>query len=570
MLLGIHCPVARAGMWTWTGIGSDDNWNTAANWSPAGPPHSDDFTTLIFDGNNRLAPAQNLCDAFQFGSLIFAANAGSFCLGGATNAFGQSAWRNLQFAGTNASLSMCGGSNVTIMGVLITRDAHASNTLAVAAGMTLQVPWILGGQNRVVVKKGGGALRVYEPADGQYYLANASMRGPEYRVEEGVVEMGTRTDRYVLASDNVSWKSAPAEVKASYSLTVGDGVGAATSAVFRLIGPAQAEVLDNDLAITVNADGLLDFNGVQDWCRDSDDALHLSISNGLVRMGCSSLYVRNGRTLELRGNARIEGDGDSAIRFYDGATNRVDGLSTCAVLVASAALVSAANGAGVVFQVDGSTGDVAALDVAGHLGAGGAGSHLVKRGAGTMAIRNLTHAARTNRVEEGTLLVNGLSRCATISSTAQWVVLTNATLGGNGIISNASVVVQGGTIDPGDAAAGNLTIESDLVLNDGATLVFDLVRSTSVSGKMCDQLVVQKGALTGLAHAALRIDLHDRVDVDGQTFRIIEGGGNLTGQAFCAVALTGRLGRRADVTTGDGFVDVTIRNMNAGTSVVVR
>jgi hypothetical protein len=568
-VLLIGCPVLQAGTWTWTGLGADDNWSTANNWIPAGPPHSDDSTTLVFDGDNRLTPAQNLLDSFLFGNLVFATHAGSFQLGGVTNAFGQPAWRSLQFSGSNTSLTVSGGGSVTINGALSTPDTAATQTITVASGMLLQVPWIAGGQRRVVVKRGSGLLRVYEPCDGQHYLQNSCNVGPEYSVEDGTVEMGTRADRYVLAGDGSGWQADPVEVKASYSLAVGDGVGGATSAVFRLVGPSQQLTLDNNLAITVNADGLLDFNGVQDWCRNWDDPFHLAVSNGQVRLGGSSLYVRNGRTLELRGGARIDGNGTNALRFYDGATNIVDGMTTCAVLAADAALVRADNVAGVVFQVSGHTGDVAALQVTGHLGAGGAGSHLVKRGAGTMAIGDLTHALRTNRVEEGTLLLNGLSRCGSTAAGAQWLVASNATLGGSGIISNAVVIVQGGTLDPGDAAAATLTIESDLVLTPGAALVFDLTRADPASGRVHDQLVIQKGALTGLTNAALQIDIHDQLDVDGQTFRIICGGGDFTGQSFRTVSLTGRNGRRADVTAGSGYVDVTIRNTLAGTGMLV-
>ncbi len=570
MAAGFCCATARAGTWTWTGLGSDDNWSTTNNWRPAGVPSDLYTTTLVFDGNKRLMPEQDIGDSFQFGSLIFATNAGAFCLTGTTNIFGHSAWRNLQFAGSNPSLTLCGGSTVAIMGALITRVDPTNDTIAIASGMTLQLPWIIGGQSRVVVKKGGGTLRVCEHADGQYYFARSSTRGPEYVVEDGMVEMGTRTDRWVLASDYGSWRAAPSEVKVSYNLTVGDGIGDATSAVFRLIGPAQAEVLDNLLVITVNADGLLDFNGVQDWCRDSEDSLRLSVSNGLVRMGGNSLYVHSGRTLDLRGGARIEGSGDSALRLYDGATNRVDGLSSCAVLAASAALISADNGAGVVFHVSGRTGDVVALDVTGHLGAGGAGSHLVKRGAGTMAISNLTHAVRTNRVEEGTLLLNGVSRCAVPASAAQWAVLPHATLGGVGVISNAAVVVQGGTIDPGDAAVGCLTIDSNLVLSAGSMLRFDLACGSSGSGGTNDQLVIRRGVVTGLSNAVLRIEVPSPMDVDGQCFRIISGGGNLAGQSFGEVSLIGCRGRRADAVIGNGYVDVTIRNPDAGTGLIVR
>lgn len=544
------CGAARGGAWTWTGLGSNDNWSTAANWSPAGPPSSDNATTLIFDNSARLAPQQDLLDTFQFGALVFSNHAGAFVLGGATNASGALAWRNLQFSGSNSCLVVAGGGEVAIRGALITPASAATQTVNVAAGMTLHVPWIKGGLRRVVVKRGAGTLRVYEHEDGQHYLEKSTTVAPEYRVEDGLVEMGTRTDRFVLGSDGASWKADPAEVKASYSLAIGDGLGAATSAVFRLIGPAQTQLLDNNLAITVAADGLLDFNGVQNW--DPDAALSLLASNGLTRLGGSSLYLRPGHTLDLRGSTRLEGSGTSAIRFYDGSTNVIAG--TGAVIAVDAALVSATNGAGVVFDVSG------ALACTGHLGAGGAGTYLVKRGSGTLTLANLSHAARTNRVEEGTLLLHGVSRCPALSSVgAAWQVSSNAVLGGCGSISNAAVVVQG-TLAP----EGTFTVEAGLALFPGAALEID------ISPQTCDRLVLEKGALSGLTNATLHIALHGRPDVDGRTFRIVSGGGDLTGQMFQAVTLSGLPNRRAEITTGNGFIDLTIHNRLAGTGVMVR
>ena len=48
------------------------------------------------------------------------------------------------------------------------------------------------------------------------------------------------------------------------------------------------------------------------------------------------------------------------------------------------------------------------------------------------------------------------------------------------------------------------------------------------------------------------------------------GGGNFTGQSFGAVSLTGCRGRYAEVTVGNGYVDVTIRNLYAGTGLIMR
>jgi hypothetical protein len=344
--------------------------------------------------------------------------------------------------------------------------------------------------------------------------------------------------------------------------------------VFRLLGPAPVGLLAVSLAVTVQADGLLDLGGAQNWNESPDHWPSLVVSNGVVRLGGSSLYVRNGRTLVLRGGARIEGAGASAVRWYDGATNQVDGLGTGVVVAADGELVAitsgAASRAGVVFDVAGPTGCVAALTLAGHLGAGGSASHLIKRGAGTMALRDLAHAVRTNRLEAGCLLVNGLSRCGSSSAGAQWLVLPNATLGGTGIISNAPVVVQGGTLQPGDGGGGALTIASNVVLGVGATLRFAITRTGTAAGATNNQLVVRQGNLQGLSNANLRVELLEGVNADEQRFRLITGGGNLIGAPVGAVVTTGRTGREAEVITGQDFVDVFIHNRKAGTVVMLK
>ena len=310
--------------------------------------------------------------------------------------------------------------------------------------------------------------------------------------DQGVV----RTIRELFAngdSKGTNWTRASYQQKCGSSLVVGDGGGAATSAVFRLLAPAPVGLLAGSLAVTVQADGEL-----------------VPITSG------------------------------------------------------------AASRAGVVFDVAGPTGCVAALTLAGHLGAGGSASHLIKRGAGTMALRDLAHAVRTNRLEAGRLLVNGLSRCGSSSAGAQWLVLTNATLGGTGIISNAPVVVQGGTLQPGDRGGGALTIASNVLLTAGATLRFAIGRTGPSAGASNNQLVVRQGNLQGLSNANLRVELLEGVNADEQRFRLITGGGNLIGAPVGAVVTTGRTGREAEVITGQDFVDVFIHNRKAGTVVMLK
>ena len=149
-------------------------------------------------------------------------------------------------------------------------------------------------------------------------------------------------------------------------------------------------------------------------------------------------------------------------------------------------------------------------------------------------------------------------------------MLTNATLGGTGIVSNATVVVQGGTLDPGGTSVGTLTVASNVTLATEAVLVFDLARAGSGGRHTNDQLVIENGVLTGLSVATLCIVAPEGLDVDGRRFRVIHGGGNLTGQMFRAVTFVGRAGRRADVTTGNGFVDVSIRNTLGATVMIFK
>lgn len=71
---------ARAGNDTWTGNGTDDNWMTAANWSPVATPSAGD--SLYFSGSTQLTNNNNFPAATSFAGLNFDGNAGKFVLDG--------------------------------------------------------------------------------------------------------------------------------------------------------------------------------------------------------------------------------------------------------------------------------------------------------------------------------------------------------------------------------------------------------------------------------------------------------------------------------------------------------
>jgi hypothetical protein len=109
-----------------------------------------------------------------------------------------------------------------------------------------------------------------------------------------------------------------------------------------------------------------------------------------------------------------------------------------------------------------------------------------------------------------------------------------------------------------------------VVLGVGATLRFAITRTGPVAGATNTQLVVRQGNLQGLSNASVLVELLDGVNADGRRFRLISGGGNLTGQSVGAVVTSGRDGREAVVMVGQDFVDVLIHNRKAGTVVMLK
>jgi fibronectin-binding autotransporter adhesin len=71
---------------TWTGNGANNNFSTAANWSPVAIPANNGTANLTFSGANRLAP--NIDTPWAVSSLSFATSAGAFAIGGQTLTIG--------------------------------------------------------------------------------------------------------------------------------------------------------------------------------------------------------------------------------------------------------------------------------------------------------------------------------------------------------------------------------------------------------------------------------------------------------------------------------------------------
>src|SRR5205814_1714923 len=67
--------------WIWDGLGGNDNWTTAANWTAnLNSPGSGD--TIHFAGSTRVTPFNDNGSVVQLNQILFDSGAGSFTLGG--------------------------------------------------------------------------------------------------------------------------------------------------------------------------------------------------------------------------------------------------------------------------------------------------------------------------------------------------------------------------------------------------------------------------------------------------------------------------------------------------------
>jgi len=109
------------------------------------------------------------------------------------------------------------------------------------------------------------------------------------------------------------------------------------------------------------------------------------------------------------------------------------------------------------------------------------GSNLIKSGAGTLTLTATNNNwYGTTSVTNGTLIVNG----AILRTNSSIIVYSGATLSGTGVIGRAVNVMAGGTLTAGtlNSPSGTLTINSNVDLSGGGTLLIDVSGRIVVSG----------------------------------------------------------------------------------------
>ncbi|MBP7933465.1 MAG: cadherin-like beta sandwich domain-containing protein [Phycisphaerae bacterium] len=252
------------------------------------------------------------------------------------------------------------------------------------------------------------------------------------------------------------------------NLVLGDGSGAADSAILRLAGADQISGLPN---VSVASDGKLDLNG------QSESIGTLTMDGGTVASGAG--------TLTLGGNVTVAGT-----------TNATATVSGNLNLGGATRTFTIANGG---------------ADVDCQIGAVTSNGGVTKAGPGTLQLTGANTYAGATTVNAGVLQVTG-----SIANSA--TTLTAGTFGGTG--AAGTITATGGSlapgVSPGALACGTLTLSAANTLN--------LEINGTAAGAQYDQLNVTGSV--DLSGATLGIDLGVFTPSAGDTFTIISNDGN--------------------------------------------
>ena len=185
---------------------------------------------------------------------------------------------------------------------------------------------------------------------------------------------------------------------------------------------------------------------------------------------------------------------------------------------------------------------------------------LTKAGVGTLTLTgNANTYSGATTISAGTLSVTNTSGSAT--GTSAVAVNNNGTLGGTGIVSGIVSVASGGSIAPGTAGVGNLTL-GGLTLSAGSQLNYDITNTSTL-----DQItVVNNNGLT-LNGGQVNINGGASPFTANGVYNLIAYTGTIGGTGTGALSVNGNNKNLATNTygfgTAGGFVTLTIASSGA-------
>jgi autotransporter-associated beta strand protein len=359
------------------------------------------------------------------------------------------------------------GTGVLFLGGDVTRAAAGSAPATITGNLdlgttarTFIVPHIATGNDLVIngVVAGGAGTGLVKDGTGVLELDESSSAANTYGgitwVKDGVLALNDN------GTDNA----------VSNQVEIGDGTGAAGSAVLRLL---QSSEIPGSAAISIHGDGLLDLNGHNQ------------------QVGPITL---DGEAEVMTGNGALVLNGDVTVPAVPGTQAAITGNLDLAPVTRT--FTVAAN----------TTTTLPDLTIAGSIFGGSAG--LIKNGDGTLEIVGSITATGTTTLNAGSLWLD-------TNQSSSPVLVTGGTLGGFG--TAGPVTATGGTVIPGDNSPGTLST-GNLIL--GAT-TFAPTLGGAAAGQFGQLAVTGSVTLTG----AVLAPVLTFTPTPGQQFEVIANDG---------------------------------------------
>ncbi len=419
LLLGsllLPAPLA-SGQYSWN-KNDDGNWSKSSNWSPRGVPDAIDADVTLGDVI-RSATTVTVDRDVTLGTLNLEGNYDYTLNGTKSLIFDVSAGdAKINISGENSSqIGTAPTNRLTVKTVL-------NDTLVINHSGSGE--FTFGGAisgSGGIVKNGSGTVNFYNYDENTYTGATA--------VNEGTLVLDTLTER------NGSIKGT--------SVTVGDGIGSAGSAVLRngpLVNPYADEMINDAATVSLRNDGLWSLNN------ENETVAALQFTGGRVSTGTGLLTLTASAALStaaatdtasLDGNLRLTGGGPGEARF-----DIADGAAAIDADIAASV-----------------TGD----------------ANFVKQGEGTARLSGTSAntLTGTTTVAAGTL---ELAKSAGVESIVGSALTVNSggtlLLGNSEQISNSTdLFLDGGLFSTGagfDETLGTLTLTADSAITLGDTI----------------------------------------------------------------------------------------------------
>lgn len=386
--VSLNLPCARATVYTWTGAGNDDAFDTALNWNGGVVPTAGSSIDLHFAGTARLTPVNSFAASSDIGSIVFDAGAGAFNVSGnSVNLFG-SIQNNSTTAQTISltSLSLTSTSELRMTSGNLTIALTGAGENISTNGNTVHIY----GANKLLtfaagtVIGGSGDFQIHELNTVQFLSAQTytgATRIDEGRLfvagtignNTGAIFLGNSTPAYANTTvANLFITSSGLNMANEITVNKADTGTAQGSAGHLIDGTFTAGttilsggiVLNSDLGISQSAGGTLRITGVIRDGTDTGFTSHAVNINSTGRKGtvvftANNTYTGNtttgnGGTLELNNdgvttNGRIGGSslisiGRDTTLLLSGSTSVRDRLNNSGTLLLGAGTTVNAGG----------------------------------------------------------------------------------------------------------------------------------------------------------------------------------------------------------------------------------